>query len=217
VRFGSLRRVQPVSRVFGLDRGQAIDRHYIHDLLTRHAADIRGCVLEVADNTYTTKFGGARVTQSHVLHAREGNAKATIVGDLGSSDFVVPCKFDCIILTQTLQYIYETRTAIQTLYRILNPGGVLLASFPGIGQISRYDRDRWGDYWRFTSLSARKLFEEAFLVGNVDVRSCGNVLAASSLLQGLAVEDLRMDELDYHDPDYELLITIRAVKPLRRP
>jgi hypothetical protein len=90
---------------------------------------------------------------------------------------------------------------------------VLLATFPGISQISRYDMDRWGDYWRFTTLSARRLFEEVFPPGKVTVRAYGNVLAAVAFLHGLAAEELRRQELDYHDPDYELIITLRALKP----
>ena len=46
-----------------------------------------------------------------------------------------PDAFDCIIFTQTLHFIYDVRLAIQTLHRILKPGGVLLATFPGISQI----------------------------------------------------------------------------------
>jgi len=38
------------------------------------------------------------------------------------------------------------------------------------------------------------------------------VLAANAFLQGLAVEDLRRHELDYQDPEYQLLITVRAAK-----
>jgi hypothetical protein len=42
----------------------------------------------------------------------------------------------------------------------------------------------------------------------------GSIIRASiSFLHGLASEELRKNELDYHDPDYELLITIRASKP----
>ena len=41
----------------------------------------------------------------------------------------------------------------------------------------------------------------------------GNVLASIAFLHGLAAEELREDELNYHDPDYELLIAVRAVKP----
>jgi hypothetical protein len=40
----------------------------------------------------------------------------------------------------------------------------------------------------------------------------GNVLAAISFLHGLAAEELRPEELDHRDTDYELLITVRARK-----
>ncbi len=212
VRFGSLRRVTPISRIFGFDRGQCIDRYYIENFLARNAKDIRGCVLEIGDNTYTRRFGGELVTESQVLHVQEGNPRATIVADLTSSNPIASDSFDCVILTQTLQFIYDTRAAIRTLYRILKPGGILLATFAGISQISRYDRERWGDYWRFTTLSARRLFEEAFPTTHIKVEAYGNVLAAGAFLQGLAAEDLRREELDHRDPDYEVLITVRAVK-----
>ena len=42
----------------------------------------------------------------------------------------------------------------------------------------------------------------------------GNVLAAMAFLHGLVSEELRQAELDYFEPDYEVLMTIRAVKPL---
>jgi SAM-dependent methyltransferase len=212
VRFGNLRRVTPISPIFGLNRGQGIDRYYIENFLMRYAADIHSDVLEVAESRYTRRFGRERVTKSDVLHVRAGEPGVTIVADLCSNTDIASNRFDCIILTQTLQHIYDGRAAIRTLYRILKPAGVLLATLPGISQISRYDMDRWGDYWRFTTLSARKLFEESFQATNVRVEAHGNVLAASAFLYGLTVEELRPGELDHFDPDYEMLITVRAVK-----
>jgi SAM-dependent methyltransferase len=212
-RFGGLRRLTPISRVFGFDRGLCIDRYYIERFLSLHASDIQGHVLEIGDDSYTRRFGGNRVTKSDVLHVAAGNPKATIVADLTSANDIPSNTFDCMIFTQTLQFIYEVRDAIRTIYRILRPGGVLLATFSGISQISRYDMDRWGDYWRFTSRSARRLFEETFPATSVVVEPHGNVLAAIAFLHGLAREDLHREELDYRDPDYEVLITVRAVKP----
>lgn len=55
--------------------------------------------------------------------------------------------------------------------------------------------------------------EEIFSAGNVSVHSYGNVLTATAFLQGLACEDLLTAELDMVDPNYELLIAVRAVKP----
>ncbi|HSK66571.1 MAG TPA: hypothetical protein VK888_06560, partial [Anaerolineales bacterium] len=121
--------------------------------------------------------------------------------------------YDTIIFTQTLQVIYDIRTTIATLYRILKPGGILLATASGMAQLSLNDFDKWGEYWRFTSLSARLLFEESFQAGNVTVHPDGNVLPAISFLEGLACEDLRQKELDAVDRSYEILIAIRAVKP----
>jgi SAM-dependent methyltransferase len=200
-----------MSQSFGFNRGQPIDRYYIEHFLARHANDVRGRVLEIGDDLYTRRFGGDRVTTRDVLHVTQGNPGATIVGDLTCADHI-PCDaFDCVILTQTLHLIYDVRAALNTLYRILKPGGVLLATFPGISQIDHYE---WGNtwYWGFTTRSARRLFLEAFQADNVAVEAHGNVLAAIAFLHGLAVEEMRVEELDYRDRDYELLITARAVK-----
>ena len=212
VNLGSLRRLTPISRHFGVDRGLSIARYYIERFLLTHASDIKGHVLEIGDDNYTRKIGGDCVTNSDVLHVVEGNPLATIVADLTCADNIPSNTFDCIIFTQTLQFIYDVRAAIRTLYRILKPDGVLLATCHGISQISRSDMDRWGEYWRFTTLSARLLFEEVFPEENIEVRAHGNVLAAISFLHGLAAEELKKQELDYHDPNYELMITVKAVK-----
>lgn len=212
VRFGNLRRLKPISSDYGNSRGLEIDRYYIEKFLSEFSSDIHGHVLEIKHNAYTRRYGGDRVTCSDVLHPVEGNPDATIVADLTKADHLPANVFDAIIFTQTLQVIYDIRTVISTLHRLLKPGGVLLATASGMAQLSLDDFDKWGEYWRFTSLSARFLFQEAFGEGNVTVRSYGNVLAAISFLEGLAAEDLRKKELDAVDRSYEVLIAVRAVK-----
>jgi len=211
-KFGDLRRTTPFSRQFGLDRGQAVDRFYIEHFLARHAADIHGAVLEIADASYTRRFGGGAVTRSDVLHSQPGNPNATLVGDLTDPALLPEESFDCIILTQTLQFIYDVAAALRTVKRALKPGAVVLATVPGISQISQYDMDRWGDFWRFTSHSARRLFEAVFPPDHVTVEPSGNVLTAAAFLYGLAVEDLRTEELEANDPDYEVLVAVRAFR-----
>jgi glycosyltransferase involved in cell wall biosynthesis len=211
VRFGSLRRVTPISPDFGYGRGGPIDRYYIEQFLGIRRDDICGRVLEIGDDSYTRKFGGSSVTRRDVLHVTDDNPRATIIADLASADHIPDNTFDCIILTQTLQVIYEVRAAIATLHRILKPGGVLLATFPGISQIDRSEwRESW--YWSFTTRSARRLFEETFSRTGVKVEAHGNVLVTTAFLYGLGVGELRREELDYHDPQYEMLITVRAAK-----
>lgn len=207
-----LTRLEPVSRVFGFDRGKPVDRWYIERFLATHAADVRGRVLEVAESTYTQWYGGDDVTQSDVLYAAPGNPAATVVGDLSTGDGLPRDVYDCFVMTQTLQVIYDVAAAVRGTREVLAPDGVLLATVPGISQISREDRRDWGDWWRFTSDSARRLFADAYGPGNVDVQAHGNVLSAACFLYGLAAEELSDDELTHHDPDFELLMTIRAVK-----
>ena len=73
--------------------------------------------------------------------------------------------------------------------------------------------DRWGHNWCFTTRSAEQLFHEFFPANNVRVEAHGNVLTAMAFLHGLSTRDLRQKELDYEDEDFQVLITIRAVKP----
>lgn len=88
-----------------------------------------------------------------------------------------------------------------------------MCTVSGISQISRYDMDRWGDYWRFTDLSIRKLMESVFGEGNVEIVTFGNALAATAFLQGLAIDDLPDTSLlDKKDLDYQITIGIKATK-----
>ena len=168
----------------------------------------------MGDAFYTRKFGGDRVIKSDVLHVVESNPEATIVADLTCADHVPSDTFDCIVCIQTLQMIYDVRAALHHLYRILKPGGVLLVTSHGISKIGRREGiDHWGEYWRLTAQSARRLFEENFPAANIEVKTYGNVLTAIASLHGLGTEELRLEELDYFDPDYEVLIIVRAVKP----
>jgi SAM-dependent methyltransferase len=211
VNLGDLARTTPVSDIFGWDRGLPVDRRYIEAFLASHASDVRGVVLEVADPRYTEQFGGERVERSDVLHPAEGNPRATLVANLETGDGLPSETYDCLIVTQTFQYLFDVPRALGNARRALKPGGVFLATFPGITQASTSDRDRWGEYWRFTSSAIRRLLETAF-GGEVEVRAYGNVLASIAFLEGLAVEDLDAAALDEHDPAYELLIAARAVR-----
>jgi SAM-dependent methyltransferase len=213
VDFGDLGSTEPISRDWGFDRGTAIDRYYIEQCLSRNTADIKGRVLEVGDNTYTKRYGSDQIISSDVLHVSADDPRATIVADLTAADHIPSDSFDCIICTQTLHFIYDVEAVIQTLFRILRPGGVLLVTAPGISQISRYDMDHWGDYWRFTSASIRRLLADVFTEQCTNVIVYGNILSAVAFLHGLAVEELTREQLDSADPDYEVLLAVRAVKP----
>ncbi len=147
-----------------------------------------------------------------MLHAVAGNPAATIVADLTNGEVIPSDTFDCIILTQTLLFIYDLKAAVRTLRRILKPGGVILVTLPGITQIIRNDMALYGQYWSFTEQSARKLFAEFFEAGSITTRTFGNVLTTTGFLYGLAAGELSQEELDHHDQDYQLIIGVRVTK-----
>ena len=211
VRFGSLRRHRPISEDWGFDRGRPIDRTFIARFLEHHAGDIHGRVLEVAGNGYTRRFGSA-VSHSDVVDRRSDNPNATIVADLAHAPEISDSAYDCVIITQTLQYIYDIRAAIATLHRVLAPGGVALVTVPGITRISTFDASETGEYWHLTTWSARALFQERFPERSVEVASFGNVLTAIATLHGISTEDLHGVDLQHRDPTYQVLVTVRAVK-----
>ena len=210
--FGRPRQVTPVSRSWGFDRGTPIDRYYIERFLFRHRHDIRNSVLEIGSSAYTRRFGGRSVSRADVLNIEPDAPGTTIVADLTAAEHIPSAAFDCLIITQTLHLIFDVSTAIQTLYRILKPGGVALITLPGITR--RSTREHPGSwFWALTTDSARRLFGESFGTGNVAVESHGNVLAASAFLYGLASSELEPAELDWTDPEYQVLVTVRAVRP----
>jgi SAM-dependent methyltransferase len=147
-----------------------------------------------------------------VLYAAPGNPHATVVGDLVTGAGLPRDAFDCFVMTQTLQVIWDVAAAVRGTRDLLAPDGVLLATVPGISQISREDRRDWGDWWRFTSDSLRRLFAEAYGPENIEVQAHGNVLSSACFLYGFAAEELTEAELAHNDPDFELLMTVRAVK-----
>ena len=210
-RLGDLQRVTPIDSNWGFERGTPIDRVYVEQFVAANAADIRGRVLEIAAPDYTTRFGRG-VERVDILMATEGNPQATIVGDLTDAPQIPSDAFDCAIVTQTLQFVYDIRAALATLHRTLAPGGVLLATVPGITKISPPEDEEYGEWWHFTARSAQRLAEEAFGAGNVEARSYGNVLSATGFLYGLAASDLKAEELAAHDRLYEVIVGVRAVK-----
>ena len=205
VRFDDLARTAPISRELGWDRGSPIDRALIEQFLSAHQDRLHGRVLEIGEARYTPRFA-ASATSSAVLHVEPGHG---LVGDLTKVDTLPAAAFDAVLCTQVLGVIFDVAAAIAGLEHLLAPGGCALVTVSGIAQISRYDADRWGDYWRFTEASLRRLFERF----DATIEARGNVATATALLQGIAVEDLPdRSVLTTHDRDYPVSLGVVAVK-----
>jgi SAM-dependent methyltransferase len=209
---GTIRRTTPLSDHYGRERGTPIDRYYIERFLAEERSAIRGRVLEVRNREYTERFGSA-VEHTDVLDIDPANHDATIVADLAAADAIPSDRFDCFVLTQTLQYVYELEAAVGHVHRILRPGGTVLCSVPTVSRIDRLALD--SDYWRLTAAACSRLFADAFAGGDVEVRAHGNVLTSLAFLVGMAAEELTSRQLERDDPFFPLLVTVRATKAAR--
>lgn len=202
--------VKPVSRVFGSERGKAVDRYYIERFLAENASDIRGCCMEIGADTYIRHFGGDQVTETIVLHV-EGYGN-THKGNFETGEGLWEEMADCLICTQTLQYIYDLRAAIKNIYKILKPGGVALITVPGIKSLCLFDEDSWGEKWSFTEKSMKNLCGELGEDVSFSVSTHGNVKIATAYLYGICCEELDEEDFAYSDRQFPFLITVRLEK-----
>lgn len=201
----------PISRRFGLERGSAIDRYYIEDFLDKNKELIYGDCLEIAENTYTLKYGGDRVENSYILHV-EGWGKNSIKGNLETGEGIEENRFDSAIITQTLMFIFDIKKVALHIYKMLKKGGNALITVSGISQISRFDADLWGSYYSFHEDAMKALFEPLFGKENIEVQTYGNVKVAVAMLCGLCQEDLRKEDFEVQDSDYPVIISIALKK-----
>ncbi len=208
VDFGDLRRTRPFDQSFGASRGLPVDRYYIEKFLQANSRAIGGRVLEIGDSSYTNAFGSA-VEKAEALHIND--PLADYVGDLVDGSVLPSATFDCLIVTQTLHLLEDVASAFETIHRVLKPGGVALITVPGVTQVCS---DEWAKIWRssFTQLSLSEHAEQEFHPSKCRYETFGNVLAAASLLYGVAAEELESDELDLFDEKYPVTITLRCTK-----
>jgi peptidoglycan/xylan/chitin deacetylase (PgdA/CDA1 family)/SAM-dependent methyltransferase len=212
--WGDLRRITPIREAAESNERDSLADWYIRRFLGLHQEDVQGHVLETRDSRYTAEFGASRVARGDVLDTDPANPKATLIADLSRADSIPPDSFDCLILIQTLQFIYDFSAALSHAYRILKPGGVLLGTLPCVSPVA--DAEGGGatrDFWRFTEASVRNMFSEVFPVASFEIIAFGNVMAYAALLHGLPAADLAPEELDDRDPLFPLICCIRAVKP----
>lgn len=201
----------PVSQQYGFDRGTPVDRPYIQAFLQQHSGDVRGHVLEVKDDTYARRFGGSRVTAVDVVDIDETNSRATLVADLDDPDSLVEDTYDCVLLTQTLQFL-EPGRVFPTLYRSLRPGGTLLIT---TGVLCRLETPTT-DKWRLPAAGLEALLRQ-HLPGDaeLEVNSRGNAVAAAAFILGLSVEDVGGATLP-EDWRFPVVTTARIGRPASR-
>jgi SAM-dependent methyltransferase len=203
--------VSPLSASGGFERGTPIDRLYIEAFLAEQADRIRGRTLEIGDNYYSRKFGGERVRQPDVLNTDASVPGTTVVGDLSRADTLPAEAFDCMILTQVLQYIHDLPSVVRTVHHALRPGGSALITVPAASFVVA---DLWHEQWQwhFSQNALIGLFAPTFGRENLELQSHGNCFAATAFFYGLAQEDVSRRKLEPFDSSYPIVVTLAVRK-----
>jgi len=209
-------------------RGLPIDRYYVDRFFERwnHAekSDVAGSVLEFYDTRYASAVGGWRespdpadpsccVERVDVIDIVP-NPRATIRADISDAPEIPDATYDTIFCTQVLQYLPEPHRGVATLRRILRPGGVLYLTLPGLAPIGPIEGGGI-EYSRFTAVGVEVMLRKHFHPEDFLVQAFGNVLSALGFLHGLASDEFSIDELNFHDPAFEVLIAVRAKAPTK--
>jgi glycosyltransferase involved in cell wall biosynthesis len=129
VQFGDLRRSVPIGKLFNLDRGTTIHNFYCEQFLSSVAADVSGRILHVgqphgygtAGNSITSFFERVAARRIERLSLDDADAQQS-----------AGTQFDCIIVSDCLEYSPNLDLSLASLKKLLKPGGVLLAILPGL-------------------------------------------------------------------------------------
>lgn len=197
---------EPVSRQFGTERGKPIDRFYIEMFLKEHQDLVQGDVLEIEDNTYTSKFGVGRLNKSIVMDVSSIECGISFNANLETGEGIIDHVADCFILTQTLMYIFDIKSAAHNINRLLKNGGSALITCSGISQNSIRCMDNYGCYFNFNKDVFVKMFENERSLKVTETGSYGNVKTVSAHLNGLCCEDLEPETFEPNDKYYPLIV-----------
>lgn len=196
----------PYCRQWGISRGTPIDRYYIDRFLRQSSPHIRGRILEVKSDGYASLYGDqTRIATVDVIDILTENTNATFHVDLATADLIPDATYDCFILTQTLNIIYDVHAAWAHAVRILKPGGTLLGTVSAVNRISAEDGGLDEDYWRFTSGSIRKITDAIPRATQLRIETYGNVLACCAFLYGIPAEAIAPERLDHVDPYFPVV------------
>jgi SAM-dependent methyltransferase len=143
-----------------------------------------------------------------VADVDSSNENASLIADFNERGSLPADSFDCIILTQVLQYT-NPWDALMNLWQSLKPGGVLLLTVPSLSRLDPVDAEI--DSWRWTPAGMKRLLDP-LPTDSISVVGFGNLLTCQGFMLGLAQEELDKPELDHVDERFPLLVCAKATK-----
>jgi SAM-dependent methyltransferase len=199
--------MRPAGGRYGYFRGSSIVRVYIEEFLEANRHRITGRCLEVGDASYTDRYGHD-VQRADILDVHPENERATVLGDLQDLSRVKDASYECIIVTQVMQYLSDPAAGVREMHRILSVGGSVLVTVPTMAPTDPNPGDI--DLWRFMPAGTERIFASCFQ--DFEVLGRGNLLTGLGYWAGLAREDLPRRAWRSDDPIYPVIITVRATR-----
>jgi hypothetical protein len=203
VRWGNLRRTNPLDDSGGQGRGTTIHRYYAARFIEGQGKLGKGRILEFREARYGAHLG-YEPANVDVVDIVPENDTATIIADLGDERSLPANTFECILLVDGLRFVRNLETAILNARQSLTRDGLLLLCLPVLEPVRN---DALGpDRWRVLPPMLGDILEQTCPAADVTVETYGNLLTATATLAGLAAEELSSEELEFRDDRYPVLV-----------
>lgn len=189
-------RLEPISDVYGSERGTPVDRVFLRRFVEQQQAIIAGDVLEMERPEWTGMVDRSRIGNLELLDRNPENPAATLIADLCADDPFGRRTFDCELVLQTLQYLPDVPKALSNLFGALRPGGTLLLSVPVISRLD-YMCGVDGDLVRYTPSGLDRLLQRELAGAEIETFGFGNLPVAIGFLEGRCAEELQHALLRY--------------------
>ena len=189
---------------------EPVDRRAVDGFLDACRTDVKGVVLDAQEAYSGRRLQVEHVNRLDIVDVDGANPRATIVSDLRCATNVPSSSYDSIVLWQTVHFADDLSAVVAEGWRLLKPGGVLVAVLTCAELASGgYLRAHQGP--RLTNFEARRAFDQHFGPLAV-VTSHGNAISAAAFTYGLDARHVPPAAFDFTDTSAPVVITARAQK-----
>ena len=202
----TLKSIKIYSEKFGFDRGTPIDRYYINTFLENLKLENSfNRSLEFGEIHYSDRFKvKEKYFLSHPAYETRAISSKQISFDLNSAHNYDGIKFDLILSTNVINFTKNPFVSIKHHMDMLNSGGTLVLTASASMPISKFDAERWGDYWRIAPDGLNQLLRT--LNCEYDIHSFGSFVTSIAFLCGLSAEEVDPLDLNENDDRYPIIV-----------
>jgi SAM-dependent methyltransferase len=150
-----------------------VHRHHVIKLLEQWKGRLHGKVLDVGVGTWEYPRQMLQAVCEYTSTDCFEHPNIDVVCDIQKlSAAFAPNSFDFVICTEVLEHIPRPWLAVQQLYTVLKPGGVLLLTTPF--NFHLHGNEGFSDYWRISADGLRLLLIEEAHFSKVEITPFGH-------------------------------------------